>query len=490
MKKVRLCFFKSDEAVSAFLRPGAHLSCSGALVALLIAVLLALIILPADIRAVPEAQAAPAASADRLPEISGDLREAGQGGGSKVFMAEIDGIVGVPLEEHVGNVFSAIGKGENSMLILKMNTPGGLVDSMSAIMSSIAEADYPVVVWVAPSGARAASAGAFIVQAAHVAVMAPGTNIGAAHPVTGGGSDIEQGDMRTKVMNDLTAKMRSFAQERGRNVEAAESMVMESASFTAREALEKNVIDFIAADENELFQQLEGMVIDIKGRTVIISADSGDVTRIEMTLRLRALELFSRPDIAYIALLAGIFLIILEAKSPGGFVMGATGGILLLVASYGLRVLPVNLAGVALLVGGILIIILDVALGGMGIIAAVGVGAMLFGGLMLFNAPGAELLNLSAGFVVGVTLVIAAVFLLILRLIVKALRKKPASGLGILIGERARICGRTEQNFMAFVHGEYWRVMPMDPQAELQVGDEIEVVILESLTLYVKLIKR
>jgi membrane-bound serine protease (ClpP class) len=439
--------------------------------------------------AVADLPARAATSGDMTREISGDLAGTAQGSGAKVFIAGIDGIVGVPLEEHVESVFSAIGKGENSILIFRINTPGGLVDSMSAIMSNIAEADYPVVVWVAPSGARAASAGAFIVQSAHVAVMAPGTNIGAAHPVTSGG-DIASGDMRTKVTNDLTAKMRSFAQERGRNVEAAESMVTQSASFTAREALDKNIIDCIAADESELFQQLEGMVVDVKGRTFIISVDTSDVTRIEMTLRLRALELFSRPDIAYIALLAGVFLIILEAKAPGGFVMGAAGGTLLLVASYGLRVLPVNLAGVALLVGGILVIILDIAFGGMGIIAAVGVGAMLFGGLMLFDAPGAELLNLSAGFVVGVTLVIAAVFLLILSLIVKALRKKPASGLEALKGERVKICGRTEQNLMAFIHGEYWRVMPMDPQTELLVGDEIEVVMVESLTLYVKLIRR
>jgi membrane-bound serine protease (ClpP class) len=323
-----------------------------------------------------------------------------------------------------------------------------------------------------------------------VAVMSPGTNIGAAHPVTGGGSDIEEGDMRKKVTNDLTAKMRSFAQERGRNVEVAESMVTESVSLTAREALEKGAIDFMAADEDELFQQLEGMVVEIKGGPYIISVENREVKRVEMTLRLRALELFSRPDIAYIALIAGVFLTILEAKSPGGFVMGMTGGMLLLVASYGLRVLPVNFAGVALLIGGILIVVLDFVVGGMGIIAAIGVGAMLFGGLMLFDAPGAELLHLSVGFVVGVTLIIAAVFLSILMLIYKALRKKPTSGLDALVGERVRICGKTDQNLMVFVHGEYWRVLPMDSQAELMMGDEVEVVMVESLTLFVKLIRR
>jgi membrane-bound serine protease (ClpP class) len=345
-----------------------------------------------------------------------------------------------------------------------------------------------VVVWVAPSGARAASAGAFIVQAAHVAAMAPGTNIGAAHPVTGGG-DIDEGDMKKKVVNDLTAKMRSFAQERGRNVEVAESMVTDSVSLTAREALEKGVVDFLAADEEELLSQLDGWAVEVKGRTQVISVENREIKRIDMTLRLRALELFSRPDIAYIALLAGIFLIILEAKSPGGFVMGISGGILLLIASYGLRVLPVNLAGIALLVGGIVIMILDLVFGGMGIIAAVGIGAMLFGGLMLFRAPGAELLQLSADFVVGVTLVIAVTFLLVLRLIYKALRRKPISGLDVFVGERVRISDSTDKNLMAFVHGEYWRVLPADPLAKISVGDEVEIVMVESLILYVKLVK-
>jgi membrane-bound serine protease (ClpP class) len=360
---------------------------------------------------------------------------------------------------------------------------------MSSIISRIAEADFPVVVWVAPQGARAASAGAFIVQAAHVAAMAPGTNIGAAHPVTGGG-DIDEGDLKTKVVNDLTAKMRSFAQERGRNVEVAESMVTESVSLTAREALEKGVIDFVASDEDELFEKLNGFAVEIKGVSSMISLENHEVTRIGMSLRLRALELFSRPDIAYLALLAGVFLIIIEARSPGGFVLGLTGGVLLLVASYGLRVLPVNMAGIALLVGGIIVIVLDLAFGGVGIIAAVGIGAMLFGGLMLFRAPGGELLRLSAGFVVGVTLVMATVFLFMLRLIYKALRKKPSSGAEALIGARARISGDTGRNLMAFIHGEYWRVLPADPFDELSIGDEIEVIYVESLTLYVRAVRR
>jgi membrane-bound serine protease (ClpP class) len=431
--------------------------------------------------------AEPASSDIVSPDaVSPDIAESEE---TTVYMADIDGVVGVPLEEHVKNVFNRIGKGENSILIFKMNTPGGLVESMSSIISLIAETDYPVVVWVAPSGARAASAGAFIAQAAHVVAMAPGTTIGAAHPVTGGG-DIDEGDMKKKVVNDLTAKMRSFAQERGRNVEVAESMVSESVSLTAREALDKRVIDFLAADEDELFEQLDGLVVEIKNNTRIISVGNRKIERIDMSLRLRALELFSRPDIAYLALIAGVFLIILEARAPGGFVLGVAGAVLLLIASYGLRVLPVNLAGMALLLGGILVVILDLVFGGMGIFAAIVICGMLFGGLMLFRAPGGELLQLSAGFIVGVTVVIAAVFLLLIRLVYKALRKKPTSGFDVLIGERIKISGNTEKNLMAFIHGEYWRVLPVDSSSELSVGDEVEVVKVESLFLYVKPVKR
>lgn len=409
--------------------------------------------------------------------------------GCVVYFADLEGVIGVPLEEHMENVFRSMGEEKDKLLVLRVNTPGGLVDSMSAIVTRIAEADFPVVLWVAPAGARAASAGAFVVQAAHVASMAPGTNIGAAHPVTGGGKDIENKEMDRKITNDLVAKMRSFAQERGRNIEAAESMVTKSVSFSARDALEKGVVDFIASDEKELLSGLDGRKLKVKGRRIVLSMKDHEVRRISMTPRLRVLEVFSRPDIAYLALIAGIFLIILEAKAPGGFVMGISGAILLVVASYGLRVLPVNFAGVALLIGGIVVIVLDLAFGGLGILALAGIGAMTFGGLILFRAPGGELLHLSLGFMVGVTLAVAVVFLLVLRLVYKALRKKTVSDEERMIGRRATVCGGTERNLMVLVHGEYWRVLPVDPYVELAIGDEVEIVKIVSLTLYVKPVK-
>lgn len=405
-----------------------------------------------------------------------------------VYFAKMDGIVGVPLEEHVENVFEKVGTDPNTILVFQMNTPGGLVDSMSEIMTLIAGADYPVVLWVSPSGARAASAGAFIVQAAHVAVMAPGTNIGAAHPVSAGGGDIKDGgsEMDRKIVNDLTAKMRAFAQERGRNVKVVESMVRDSVSLTAREALQQKVIDFIAADEAELLKKLEGRTVKVKDKSVTISLADHEVKRVDMTPRLRLLSFFSRPDIAYLALIAGIFLIILEAKAPGGFVMGATGALLLIMASYGLRVLPVNFVGVALLIGGIIIMVFDFIIGSMGILILIGLGAMLFGGLMLFKAPGSELLHLSTGFFAGVTLVIAIAFLLILQAVFKALRRKPMSGENAMIGQRVRVMGFSEKGPMVMVHGEYWSVQPQNPENILEMGEEAVIVRVESMTLYVE----
>ncbi|MDR3165870.1 MAG: nodulation protein NfeD [Synergistaceae bacterium] len=408
---------------------------------------------------------------------------------AKIYVAPLTGIVGVPMEEHVEHVFDEIGPGEDAIIIFKMDTPGGLADSMSRIMSLISDSDVPVVVWVAPSGARAASAGAFIVQAAHVAVMAPETNIGAAHPVNGSGEDIDGDEMNRKVVNDLLAKMRSFASERGRNAEVAENMVRDSVSLTAREAYEQYVIDLIASNEEELLEKLNGMMVSVKGRDVTIVAQNAEIVPLDMSFRLRAIEIFSRPDLAYLALLAGVMLIIMELKAPGGFVMGVTGGLLLCLAAYAFRVLPVNLAGLVLLIGGIVVILADFAIGGIGVLALPGMVGMITGGLLLFRAPGAEFLEVSASFVISATLVMGVTVLVVLRKIYKVMKRKPTSGLDMMVGERARVRGKADGGEdMALLHGEYWRVSREDGKA-LSEGDEIEVTRAESMMLCVKLVQ-
>jgi membrane-bound serine protease (ClpP class) len=407
-----------------------------------------------------------------------------------VFIADIDGVIGVSMEEHVRNVFSVAEKSKNALLVIKLDTPGGLVDSMSKIMSMISDADFPVVVWVAPAGARAASAGAFILQAAHVAAMAPETNVGAAHPVRVGDEDKGGSEMDRKITNDLTAKMRSFAEERGRNVEAAESMVKESVSLTAREALDLEVIDLIAGDESGLLNALDGRLVEVGGRLFEISLDDHETARIEMSARLRALGIISNPEIAYFALLAGVFLLIMEMRIPGGYLMGSCGAVLLLAAAYGLRVLPVNMTGLALLAGGIVAIVADLLVGGVGVFAAFGIGAALLGGLMLYDAPGGELLRVSSDLVIAVTITKGVIFLIIVFLASKALSRRPVSGVEGMKGERAKILEAGGKDLMVLIHGEYWRVEPIESYLMLFPGDEVEVVDVDSMTLFVKPVKK
>lgn len=403
---------------------------------------------------------------------------------TQVCFASVDGVIGVAMEEHVRQVFSKVGEDKNALLILTLNTPGGLVDSMSEMASAISGAPFPVVVWVAPSGARAASAGAFLVQAAHVAVMAPGTHIGAAHPVTAGGKDVDDKEMSRKIVNDLTARMRSLAQERSRDEKTAASMVTNSVSLTAREALEKGVIDFLAADEAELLKELEGREVVVKGETRTLFLQNTEIRRIEMSLRLRILEFLSRPDIAYLAFIIGVMAIILEVKAPGGFVLGTIGAVLLMAAAYGLRVLPVNWAGTLFLLAGIGIIIADFFVGGLGILAVVGLAAMLFGGLIFFQAPGGELLHQSIGVISGTTVGAAIVFFVIMHAIYRSLRAPSLSGSEGMLGIKGRVVSEGDPA-MVRIHGEYWNAVSSSGEP-LRVGQRVSVVAVDGLTLKVR----
>ena len=405
---------------------------------------------------------------------------------TQIYFASIDGVIGVAMEEHVRQVFAKVGADKNALLILTLNTPGGLVDSMSEMVSAITGAPFPVVVWVAPSGARSASAGAFLVEAAHVAVMAPGTHIGAAHPVSAGGKDVGDKEMSRKILNDLTARMRSLAQERSRDEKVLASMVTSSVSLTAREALAKGVIDFLASDEEELLQKLEGRKVIVKGEARTLSLKNTEIQRMGMSLQLRILEFLSRPDIAYLAFIAGVMAIILEARAPGGFVLGTVGAVLLMVAAYGLRVLPVNWAGVLLLLAGIGIMVADCLVGGLGILIVIGLATMLFGGLILFQAPGGELLHQSVGLISGTTIAVAIVFFVIMRAIYKTLRMPSASGSEGMIGIKGRVI-KNGDLVMVQVHGEYWNALNAAGKP-LQIGQQVKVVAVEGLTLKVEVL--
>ncbi len=372
-----------------------------------------------------------------------------------VYSASLDGTVGIAMENFVSDVLDRAEKEKGELVIFKLDTPGGLVSAMRGITSAILESPVPVVVWVSPQGARAASAGAFILQAAHVAAMAPGTNAGAAQPVMASGKDAPDADMKRKLTNDLSAQMRSLAQLRKRNAGKAERMVYESLSLTAEEALSEGVVDLLAPDMESLLLALRGRSVNLGEKTLVLDP-GGEIVEISMTLREKILQFVSSPDIAYLLLTAGVLAVIFEVISPGGFVLGTAGAVMVLLGAFGLRMLPFNWAGVLLLVAGIGVLILDLLVGGIGVLSLFGLAALVTGGLVLFRAPGGELLNVSVSFIAGVTIALGAFFLLAIFLVLRSLRKKTSSGKEGMIGASVEVLEDLDPTGMVKSHGELW----------------------------------
>lgn len=386
-----------------------------------------------------------------------DAPPAARAGTSVIALGSIDGIVGIALENHLEEMIEKAEEDGAAVLVLVMDTPGGLSSSMRGVIQQIQSAPFPVVVWVSPSGARGASAGAFIVQAAHGAVMAPGTNIGAAHPVVASGGDIPDEDMKKKVLSDFAAQMRSLAEQRGRDPAAAEAMVTESVSYTASEALEAKVIDLVATDLEEIVSWIDGKTFSIGSKDHKVSIQGYRVVELEMNPRLKVIQFISRPDIAYLFLVAGVFAIVFEVLSPGGFVLGVSGAMLVLFGAYGLRMIPFNWAGIVFLLAGVAVMILDLAVGGIGILSLLGAGSVLVGGLILFRAPGGELLNMSYGLMIGAVVVITGFFLLAAWAVWRSLKNRPVSGKDGLIGCRVLAVTDLSPGGNVMCHGEIWK---------------------------------
>ena len=406
-------------------------------------------------------------------------------GDAFVLVAPLEGTVGVAMENFAIDVLHRAHKEGASLVIFRLDTPGGLVSSMREITGAILESSVPVVVWVSPSGARAASAGAFILQAAHIAAMAPGTNVGAAHPVMASGKDAPDETMKAKVANDLAAQMRSLAQLRGRNVAVAERMVSESLSITAQEALSYGVVDLVASDLESLVMGLRGREVEAGGKSVHLDPPSGPVVETAMDLRERILQFISSPDIAYLLLSAGALAIIFEVLSPGGFVLGTAGAVMVLLGAFGLRMLPFNWAGIILLGAGIAVMVLDLMVGGIGVLSLFGLAALATGGLVLFRAPGGELLNVSIGFIVGVSVAIGAFFFVSLYLILRTMKNKISSGLEGMVGALVEAIEDVAPVGQVKCRGEIWRAKSADG-APILAGAAGVVTAMEGMTLVIK----
>lgn len=400
----------------------------------------------------------------------------------KVIVAPLNGTVGVQMEEFVARVIAQAETEQAGLIVFKLDTPGGLVEATRGITQAILASKVPVAMWVPPGG-RAASAGAFMMQSAHVAAMSSGTNIGAAHPVMASGGDVASGDMKKKVTNDLTAQMRSLAQLRGRNEEVAQEMVEESLSLTAQEALSAHVIDLVADDLDTLLSASRGRTVLVDGKPTVIEASAGAIENVEMSGQERLIQFLSSPDIAYLLLVGGLLAIFYEIITPGGFVLGVTGAVMLLLGSIGLKMLPFNWAGIALVGAGVIVMGIDLLVGGMGILTLLGIAVLIAGGVFLFRAPGAELLNVSVSVMVGMAVTLGLCFGAFAWMIAKSLRSKVTTGQQGMIGLEVEVSEDLNPEGMVRCHGELWKARI--ETGSLKKGDTAVVLATEGIVLIV-----
>lgn len=372
----------------------------------------------------------------------------------EVVVITVNGIINPVSAEYIGKGIRKAQKINAEALIIELDTPGGLDTSMRSAVKDIVGSEVPVVVYVAPSGARAASAGVFITLAAHIAAMAPGTNIGAAHPVTIG----EKMDktMAEKATNDAAAYIKSLAERRGRNAGWAENAVRKSISATETEALKGHVIDLISKDINSLLADIDGRKVQTAFAERVLRTRGATIVREEMGLRQKVLNLISDPNVAYILMLLGFYGLFFELTNPGAIFPGVLGGICLILAFYAFQTLPVNYAGLLLIILAIILFILEVKVVSHGVLTIGGVIAMVIGSLMLFESPG-PFVKLSLYLILPAVIITALFFTLTIGLALKAYRRKPVTGKEELLGmEGIARTDITTDGGMVSLHGELW----------------------------------
>lgn len=399
------------------------------------------------------------------------MAQAKEPSGPHVDLIVIDGGINPAVDDFIReSIARARSKGARA-LIVQLDTPGGLLTSTRSIVKDILGARVPVIVYVAPSGAGAGSAGVFITLSAHVAAMAPGTNIGAAHPVGGGGEDVK-GVMGEKIENFTASFSEAIAQKRGRNTEWAIQAVRRSVSITEKEALKKNVIDIVAKDIDDLLRQAEGKTVDVDGHEQSLSFKGVRVERFEMGLKQKIINTLSDPNIAYLLMMAGILGLYMEFSHPGVIFPGVAGGIALLLALTSFQVLPINYAGLLLILLGIALLIGEAFIPSFGVLGIGGAISLGLGSLLLFDTEGSDLaVDRSIVFTAVATL--SAFILLIGYLVFKSQKRKPTLGLEGLIGEIGEVKVKLSPSGKIFVHGEYWNA---EGEGEIGVGEKVQVV--------------
>lgn len=385
----------------------------------------------------------------------------------------IDGMIHPISDEFLGRALAEAKKENAAALLIELRTPGGLVDSTRDMVNKILVSPVPVIVYVAPSGSRAASAGFFILESADIAAMAPGTNTGAAHPVSITGEKIDE-VMNTKMENDAAAFMRAFVAKRGRNVAVAESAVRESKSFTEQEALQQKLIDIVSPNEADLFRQISARKFRrFDGREVSLQLTNQNVRVIEMTLKQQILSFIMDPNVAFILFALGALGIWAEFNHPGAVLPGVVGLISILLAVFALNILPTRFAAVALILAAFVLFVLEAKFASHGVLGAGGVIAMFIGGLLLIDSPIPEMrVHWITSLAVSLPFGLIVVFLM--TLVLKSRHLKVSTGEQGMIGEIGVARTPLAPEGKIFVHGELWDAIsstPLDPGAQVKVRE-------------------
>ena len=396
---------------------------------------------------------------------------------TEIFIIELEGPINPGTANYVVRGLENAASMGAALAVIRLDTPGGLASSMRTIVKAILNSPIPVVVYVGPRGAGAASAGVMVTVAGHVAAMARGTNIGAAHPVTAGGKDIG-GTMSEKVVNDMASYSRGIAEQKGKNGQWVEKAIRESVSITAEEALEKKVVDLVVEDMDDLLKSLDGRVIDMpSGKTTLKTAGLKRV-HYKPNFRDKILKVISDPNIAYILMMIGLAGLYFELSNPGAIFPGVIGAISLILAFFSFQTLPVNYAGVILMLLGIIFFIAEVKVASYGILSVGGLIALTLGSLMLF-----EDMQVSLELMLPTILLVGGFFVMVAGIAFRALRTKPTGGADGLMGEIGVVEKLIEPEGMVFVHGEYWRAFSNE---RLEPEERVEVIGIEGLLLKVR----
>ncbi len=422
------------------------------------------------------------------------------GAAERAVVLEIDGAIGPAIADYVVREIDAGSPSEDGLIVLRINTPGGLDSSMREIDTAILASPVPVATFVAPSGARAASAGTYIAYASAIAAMAPGTNIGAATPIQlggnplapSGGSDQKTGaqdkagepaDTETrKIVNDAVAYIRSLAAVNGRNADWAEDAVRSAASLPAAEALKLHVVDVVANDVPDLLRQIDGRTVTVAGKPLRLATAGLEVVAVPPDWRTELLALVTNPNVAFILMLVGVYGVILEFFNPGAVAPGLVGAISLVVALYALALLPINYAGAALVLIGIALMIAEAHVGAFGAIGVGGIAAFVIGALMMFPSRVPEF-ALSGAVVTGAAIGSAALFLLALAALLRSRKRPVVSGGEALIGAAGETVSWQGSEGRVRVEGEIWRARA---DAPLPDGSRVKVVGRDGLILFVR----